>query len=189
MARPTKEFQAFDSTMRQLLTVPKAAVVERVAAHRERAAQNPRKRGPKPKPAQKSAAHDPGNPGGDNPRNRGLQPRGNFHPTVKPVELMRWLVRLVTPVRGTVLDPFTGSGTTGMAARYEQRPFIGIEREADYVAIAERRIGAVTPLFAEGSENPSVLDAVDPVGGIVADGSTRDAKSLNLNAFLPPEGR
>lgn len=257
-----------------------------------------------------------GNPGGDNPRNRGLQPRGNFHPTVKPVELMRWLVRLVTPrtvwacpycegdidvekeevIRavqamrrddcrrdsegqaepgllfealpsaldrktstvyqglhdqregvqadlrseppngdprglchgapssdgsgagsqstadggcsslereeagqpsgeprgdaekpsrpdeeatgaahsmpalrgahqslrtcpkcggnlrerpGRVLDPFTGSGTTGMACRYEQRRFIGIEREADYVQIAEARIAAVAPLFGE----------------------------------------
>lgn len=89
-----------------------------------------------------------GNPGGDNPRNRGLQPRGNFHPTVKPVELMRWLVRLVTPPGGTVLDPFAGSGTTGMACRYEQRAFLGIEREADYVAIAQRRIDAVTPLFS-----------------------------------------
>ena len=68
--------------------------------------------------------------------------------TVKPVELMRWLVRLVTPLNGTVLDPFTGSGTTGMACRYEQRGFIGIDREAEYVAIAERRIGVVTPLFA-----------------------------------------
>lgn len=90
-----------------------------------------------------------GNPGGDNPRNRGLQPRGNSHPTVKPVELMRWLVKLVTPIGGTVLDPFTGSGTTGMACRYEQRQFIGIEREAEYIAIAERRIAAVAPLFAE----------------------------------------
>lgn len=67
---------------------------------------------------------------------------------MKPVELMRWLVKLVTPIGGTVLDPFTGSGTTGMACRYEQREFIGIEREADYVAIAERRIAAVAPLFA-----------------------------------------
>jgi DNA modification methylase len=89
-----------------------------------------------------------GNPGGDNPRNRGLQPRGNFHPTVKPVELMRWLVKLVTPPGGIVLDPFTGSGTTGMACRYEQREFIGIEREADYVQIAEARIAAVAPLFS-----------------------------------------
>lgn len=72
----------------------------------------------------------------------------NSHPTVKPIEAMRWLVKLVTPIGGTVLDPFTGSGTTGMACRYEQREFIGIEREAAYVAIAERRIAAVAPLFA-----------------------------------------
>lgn len=97
---------------------------------------------------QRDESRKEGNPGGDNPRNRGLQPRGNFHPTVKPVELMRWLVKLVTPIGGTVLDPFTGSGTTGMACRYEQRQFIGIEREAEYLAIAERRIAAVAPLFA-----------------------------------------
>jgi len=73
----------------------------------------------------------------------------NYHPTVKPVELMRWLVRLVTPPGGTVLDPFLGSGTTGMACRYEFRAFIGLEREAEYVAIAKRRIVAVAPLFAK----------------------------------------
>jgi DNA modification methylase len=72
----------------------------------------------------------------------------NIHPTVKPVELMRWLIRLITPPGGVVLDPFLGSGTTGMAARYELREFIGIEREAEYVAIAERRIASVAPLFA-----------------------------------------
>jgi DNA modification methylase len=75
----------------------------------------------------------------------------NIHPTVKPVALMRWLVRLVTPPDGVVLDPFTGSGTTGMACRYEHRRFIGIEREAEYVAIAERRIAAVAPLFSEAA--------------------------------------
>jgi hypothetical protein len=75
----------------------------------------------------------------------------NIHPTVKPVELMRWLVRLVTPPDGLVLDPFTGSGTTGMACRYELRRFIGIEREAEYVAIAERRIATVAPLFGEAA--------------------------------------
>jgi DNA modification methylase len=72
----------------------------------------------------------------------------NIHPTVKPVELMRYLVKLVTPPDGLVLDPFTGSGTTGMACRYEHRRFIGIEREAEYIEIAKRRIGAVAPLFA-----------------------------------------
>jgi hypothetical protein len=75
----------------------------------------------------------------------------NVHPTVKPVELMRWLVKLVTPLDGLVLDPFTGSGTTGMACRYESRRFIGIEREAEYHQIAEARIAAVAPLFGEAS--------------------------------------
>ena len=64
----------------------------------------------------------------------------NHHPTVKPLDLMRWLVRLVTPPGGLVLDPFTGSGTTGCAAALEGFGFVGIEREAEYVAIAERRI-------------------------------------------------
>jgi len=64
----------------------------------------------------------------------------NHHPTVKPIDVMRWLVRLVTPPGGTVLDPFTGSGTTGIAAGLEGFDFIGIEREAEYLAIAEARI-------------------------------------------------
>jgi site-specific DNA-methyltransferase (adenine-specific) len=61
---------------------------------------------------------------------------------------MRWLVRLVTPPGGIVLDPFMGSGTTGMACRYEDRVFIGVEREADYIEIARRRIDAIAPLFS-----------------------------------------
>jgi len=68
------------------------------------------------------------------------KPVGNGHPTVKPIDVMRWLVRLVTPPGGTVLDPFTGSGTTGIAAGLEGFDFIGIEREAEYLAIAEARI-------------------------------------------------
>jgi DNA modification methylase len=72
-------------------------------------------------------------------------PAANHHPTVKPIALMRWLVRLVTPEGGTVLDPFTGSGTTGCAAVLEGRRFIGIEREAEYVAIANARIAHHTP--------------------------------------------
>jgi DNA modification methylase len=67
-------------------------------------------------------------------------PRTNHHPTVKPIALMRWLCRLVTPPGGVVLDPFTGSGTTGCAAALEGFRFVGIEREAEYVAIAEHRI-------------------------------------------------
>ena len=65
----------------------------------------------------------------------------NHHPTVKPIALMRYLVRLTkTPTGGVVLDPFMGSGATGIACVLEGREFIGIEREAEYVEIAEKRI-------------------------------------------------
>ena len=70
------------------------------------------------------------------------KPKANHHPTVKPTDLMRYLCRLVTPPGGVVLDPFTGSGSTGKAALLEGFEFIGIEREAEYVAIAEARIRA-----------------------------------------------
>jgi DNA modification methylase len=64
----------------------------------------------------------------------------NVHPTVKPIALMRWLVRLVTPPEGLVLDPFAGSGSTGIAALLESRRFIGIEREASYIDVACGRL-------------------------------------------------
>lgn len=60
MGRPSKEYQAFTSLVNRLLTVPKTAIVERMAAHRERSSQNPRKRGPKPKSPPKSVDRDPG---------------------------------------------------------------------------------------------------------------------------------
>jgi site-specific DNA-methyltransferase (adenine-specific) len=71
--------------------------------------------------------------------------RTNHHPTVKPTDLMRYLCRLVTPPNGTILDPFTGSGSTGKAAKLEGFNFIGIEREAEYVEIARARIHSATP--------------------------------------------
>jgi DNA modification methylase len=67
------------------------------------------------------------------------EPIRNVHPTVKPIALMRYLVRLVTPPGGTVLDPFIGSGTTAVAAIAEGFDCIGIEREADYLPIIEGR--------------------------------------------------
>jgi site-specific DNA-methyltransferase (adenine-specific) len=67
---------------------------------------------------------------------------GNNHPTVKPIELMKYLIRLITPPGGTVLDPFTGSGSTGCAAVELGHPFIGCELDPRYVEIAQRRIGA-----------------------------------------------
>jgi site-specific DNA-methyltransferase (adenine-specific) len=64
----------------------------------------------------------------------------NFHPTVKPVKLMQYLVRLVTPPNGKVLDPFCGSGTTGIACKLEGFEFVGIEQDPEYSKIAEARI-------------------------------------------------
>lgn len=65
---------------------------------------------------------------------------GNHHPTVKPIALMKWLVKLVTPEGGVVLDPFAGSGTTLVACKELGRSCIGIEREPEYVEIIKRRL-------------------------------------------------
>ena len=72
--------------------------------------------------------------------------KDNSHPTVKPLKLMRYLCRLITPKGGTVLDPFMGSGSTGIAAKDEGFEFIGIEKEKEYFEIAERRISVASPL-------------------------------------------
>jgi len=98
-------------------------------------------------PKKQDESRKEGNPGGDNPRNRGVRERVNHHPTVKPTSLMQYLVRLVTPPNGTVLDPFMGSGSTGKACAYEGFNFVGIDQSAEYVEIARARIA-----FAEQSE-------------------------------------
>jgi len=79
------------------------------------------------------------NPGSFQEGNTG--PTRNIHPTVKPIGLMRWLVRLVTPPGGLVLDPFAGSGTTGIAAVLEGFEFVGVERDPEYARIARARVG------------------------------------------------
>jgi DNA modification methylase len=81
-----------------------------------------------------------GGVGGDNPRNRTNNAKLNHHPTVKPTSLMQYLVRLVTPPNGIVLDPFLGSGSTGKAAMYEGFNFVGIELTPEYLPIAKARI-------------------------------------------------
>jgi site-specific DNA-methyltransferase (adenine-specific) len=73
-------------------------------------------------------------------REAGVGERANTHPTVKPITLMRYLIRLVTPKNGVVLDPFMGSGSTGCAAMLEGMQFVGIEINEDYIEIAQRRI-------------------------------------------------
>ncbi len=72
---------------------------------------------------------------------------GNNHPTVKPLALMQYLVRLVTPPNGIVLDPFTGSGSTLIAAMREGFKYIGIELNEEYIEIVEKRLQSEQPLF------------------------------------------
>jgi DNA modification methylase len=68
------------------------------------------------------------------------QPRENNHPTVKPIKLMEYLIKMVTPKGGVVLDCFMGSGSTGIAAKNLGFNFIGIEKEEEYMEIAKQRI-------------------------------------------------
>lgn len=75
-----------------------------------------------------------------NDRDRFSVTQKNHHPTVKPIKLMEYLITLITPSNGTVLDPFMGSGSTGVAAKNLNRNFIGIEMNEEYFAIAEKRI-------------------------------------------------
>jgi DNA modification methylase len=79
-------------------------------------------------------------------------PKQNFHPTVKPTQLMRYLVKLVTPPGGTVLDPFTGSGSTGKAAILEGFRFIGCELTEDYIPIIEGRLKHAESMAAEAKD-------------------------------------
>lgn len=88
----------------------------------------------------------------------------NVHPTVKPIALMRWLCRLVTPPGGLVLDPFMGSGTTGCAAMLEGFNFVGIEREPEYIEIARRRIA----YWAEQAEAEREADEEDRQLSLIA---------------------
>lgn len=101
----------------------------------------------------------------DNPFQRGETLRKNTHPTVKPVELMQYLVRLVTPNNGTILDPFMGSGSTGKATMYENNEkdknykFIGIELDPEYFEIANARISYANGdiVIREVDENNNVV--------------------------------
>ena len=79
----------------------------------------------------------------DNPFLRGETPRHNNHPTVKPIALMEYLIKMVTPPKGTVLDPFAGSGSTLVAAKQNGFKFIGIEMTEEYIPIIEKRLEAV----------------------------------------------
>lgn len=109
-----------------------------------------------------------GNPGGDNPRNRGVHKMNNPHPTVKPLKLMEYLCNLTkTPDGGIVLDPFAGTGTTGMACKIIGRDFLGFELDSDnknYVNVANARIQATEKLtlneYKNGQESLFDMDNV-----------------------------
>jgi site-specific DNA-methyltransferase (adenine-specific) len=88
-----------------------------------------------------SANNPDGTPGGS-------AVKSNHHPTVKPLDLMQWLVRLACPPGGTILDPFLGSGSTLIAADREGMHGVGIETDPEYAEIARRRIVGDAPLFA-----------------------------------------
>jgi DNA modification methylase len=119
--------------------------------------------------------------------------RANIHPTVKPVDLMRWLCRLVTPPGGVVLDPFMGSGSTGVACSREGFRFLGIERDPAYYKIAEHRLIGDSPLFnrltvrtvVDGQEdrirNPA--ESVDVEFSVVA--PTRELATHRAPLLLP----
>ncbi|WP_335953716.1 DNA-methyltransferase [Acinetobacter higginsii] len=86
--------------------------------------------------------------------------KGNFHPTVKPTDIMRYLCRLVTPKGGTVLDPFTGSGSTGKAAILEGLKFYGIEREDKYIPIANARCTHALNTLVDKKPSRMILELV-----------------------------
>jgi site-specific DNA-methyltransferase (adenine-specific) len=103
----------------------------------------------------------------ENAYQRNASASANHHPTVKPTDLMRYLCRLVTPAGGIVLDPFMGSGSTGKGAVLEGFQFIGIEREAEYLAIAQARIDHAQTLHLSGAQ-------------VLKPASERDAHTVDL---------
>jgi site-specific DNA-methyltransferase (adenine-specific) len=90
----------------------------------------------RPNHLEKSLNGESGNPYGR------WKPLKNIHPTIKPIKLMQYLVRMITPPNGIILDPFSGSGTTGIACKIDDFEFVGLELDSEYVQIAKSRIEA-----------------------------------------------
>jgi site-specific DNA-methyltransferase (adenine-specific) len=90
--------------------------------------------------------------------------RQNTHPTVKPISLMRYLVKMVTPPGGLVLDPFAGSGSTCIAAAEEGMQFLGIEREEEYVKIARSRVGVAAGRAETRRSEKDIFDQMMTLG-------------------------
>tara|TARA_Y100001973_G_C5194056_1_gene332980 strand:+ start:639 stop:1592 length:954 start_codon:yes stop_codon:yes gene_type:complete len=114
----------------------------------------------KPRSEEEMTGRRKGSAGIDNPRAGAGRMSGakNHHPTVKPVKLMSWLCRLVGGKRGSlILDPFCGSGTTGVAAVCSGFDFIGFDISADYAEISANRIVGASPLFNEATRDLEFL--------------------------------
>lgn len=92
-----------------------------------------------------------------------VERRGNHHPTVKPLALMSWLIGLITPPHGIVLDCFAGSGSTLVAAKEGGWRYIGIEREQEYVAIIQARLNATQEGAQETATAETHREEVEPI--------------------------
>ncbi len=113
----------------------------------------------------------------DNAFNRGKTKRKNTHPTVKPIDLMRYLVRLVTPKNGICLDPYLGSGTTAIACEMEKFSWIGIELMPEYAEIAKARIGAV-------KDYEATLDTKTIIKESIKEDKEKEAGIMNIFDFM-----
>ena len=109
----------------------------------------------------------------ENEQKKVLKRMSNFHPTVKPVKLMQYLVRLITPSNGIVLDPFCGSGTTGIACKLEGMQFVGIEQDLEYYKIAEARIKNFTGIETNDTEQQNQT----PITEVEENKTTEEDKS------------
>jgi len=108
-------------------------------------------------PMKRDESREEGSPGGDNPRNRGAKPIHNSHPTVKPIALMRYLLRLITqPERNLILDPFAGSGTTGIACALAGIPCVLIEQDPHHAEIIKARIQWATDIRQRLGREPDL---------------------------------
>ena len=100
-------------------------------------------------------------------------PMANIHPTVKPIKLMQYLVRLITPPNGIVLDPFCGSGTTGIACKLEGFKFVGLEQDAEYCKIAQARIDNYVQEEVKQTKAEKKLKQIDLWDSVQNNGETK----------------
>jgi DNA modification methylase len=128
----------------------------------------------RPNHMEKALEGEDGNPYGR------WQPRKNIHPTVKPIDLMRYLVRLVTPPNGICLDPYLGSGTTAIACEMEKFSWIGIELVPEYAEIAKARIGAV-------KDYESTLDTKTIIKESIKEDKEKKLGIMNIFDFMGEE--